>query len=124
MDPSPTKSLSYRIGGLRSYLPLSADNAATTRGQRLPGLIQNRSNASLVDLLGQAQQRRPSSLYRSNDTQDGVWATNGNPDPRDGRPTLEGGERKMNAGVLMTSQTRSMRLIGNSNPRYRWWVLG
>ena len=121
MDSSPNKPLSYRISGLRGFLPLSPDNAATTRGQRLPGLIQNRSTASLIDLAGQAQQRRPSSLYRSNDaSQDVERAANGNPDHPDGRSMLGGGERRMSGGVLMTPQMRSMRLIGNNNPRYRW----
>ena len=37
----------------------------------------------------------------------------------DGRRGLE---RRLSAGaqVLMTPQMRSMRLIGNSNPRYQW----
>lgn len=33
-----------------------------------------------------------------------------------------GGEGRSNAGAqsFMTPQMRSMRLIGNSNPRYQW----
>ena len=32
------------------------------------------------------------------------------------------GERRLSAGaqVLLTPQMRSIRLIGNSNPRYQW----
>lgn len=39
-----------------------------------------------------------------------------------GRARGRGGRFREVAEVLMTSQMRSMRLIGNSNPRYMWYV--
>lgn len=38
-----------------------------------------------------------------------------------GRPGMKTEDRKLSAAnVLLTPQMRSQRLIGNSNPRYRW----
>lgn len=53
----------------------------------------------------------------------GVWFPSPSPfGPRDddGDEQRRAGERRLSAIVLMGSQVRSMRLIGKSNPRYRW----
>ncbi|KAL8784518.1 MAG: hypothetical protein Q9213_003922 [Squamulea squamosa] len=104
-NPSPEKAPIVRLGNLRGFLPLASD-AVSTRGQNLPSLIQSRSSASLRDVRAHLQQRK---LYHD-DTDDDA-------DPeRDG-----GGRRTSNASdMLLTPQMRSMRLIGNSNPRYQW----
>ncbi|KAF1813507.1 hypothetical protein P152DRAFT_322590 [Eremomyces bilateralis CBS 781.70] len=110
---------SPRHPSLRGYLPLSEDvNPLSTRGQSLPGLIQNRSSSNLALL-------RRTSVYQLAGALE---------DAEDGRPrsTLgheHGGwesESRRNSllaqmpASLMTPQMRSQRLIGNSNPRYRW----
>ncbi|KAL8770716.1 MAG: hypothetical protein Q9209_003583 [Squamulea sp. 1 TL-2023] len=104
-NPSPEKAPIVRLGTLRGFLPLASD-AVSTRGQNLPSLIQSRSSASLKDVRAHLQQRK---LYHD-DTDD------------DADPERDGcGRRTSNASdMLLTPQMRSMRLIGNSNPRYQW----
>lgn len=127
--PSPART--YRIPGLKNFLQLSADDSKSsisTRGQALPGLISSRSATHIPSLKEQhPKQRRRSSIdaeesgRRSADTLDGhdlelgrrtsfvpVWGDS--PEQMD--------DRRMS--LLMTPQMRSQRLIGNSNPRYRW----
>lgn len=99
---------------LRGFLPLSGDtNPMATHGQGVLGaLIRTQSSASL--------QGRRSSL---------AW-NKGTPEDEDiGPPRLShegdvedfrhGDDRRLSA-VLYGPQMRSQRLIGNSNPRYRW----
>jgi hypothetical protein len=112
-----------RVARLRGYLPLSAeDNSpmATHGHGTLTSLIKSRSSASLQNMA-----RRPSS-FRGRDT----------PDLEDGDPLSRTVTRRMSKDtesdefrlseerrmslVLMGPQMRSQRLIGNSNPRYRW----
>ena len=128
-DSSP-RPKSYRIGSLRGFLPLSGtDSTLSTRGQALPSLIQSRSSANIKDMRSQLAQRRPeapdldgggSDVERDADTASTPF---GGPSPaksRSGRPIRRSSMIGDSADVLITPQMRSMRLIGNSNPRYRW----
>jgi len=110
------------------FLQLSEDSSTSKsprRGPALPSLMSTRSSASLL----RAQRK---SFSRAKD--DGNLEA-GKPERRsslddDGIPVppstfpIKGqkkDERKPSAAnVLMTPQMRSQRLIGNSNPRYRW----
>ena len=126
-DSSP-RPQSYRIGSLRGFLPLSdTSNAFSTRGQKLPSLLQNRSTATAKDVWAQTPQRRSATPETNEDDEsdverdaDGVYD---GPSPAKGRnPKMD---RRMSGvsdrgEVLMTPQMRSMRLIGSNNPRYRW----
>ncbi|KAK0304072.1 hypothetical protein LTR01_007689 [Friedmanniomyces endolithicus] len=125
---SPQRQRLYRISTLKDFLPLSSDPVLPSRSQGLPGLISSRSQTNIAALRGQRMRRRKSSTgdddlpRRSHESER----------PKD----LEAGrrgtynesnedwmhDRRMSnaAGVLMTPQMRSQRLIGNSNPRYRW----
>ena len=113
----------YRIGTLRGFLPLSSESVSVSpRGQKLSSLIQSRSSASLRDVRAQLNQRKgsvhPDDGDANPDTeQDGERSDQSPPSQRYGGP-----ERfTSNASeILMTPQMRSMRLIGNSNPRYQW----
>ncbi|MCJ1227390.1 hypothetical protein MMC12_004045 [Toensbergia leucococca] len=96
-SPTP-RPQSFRVGSFRGFLPLSED-VVSTRGQRLPSLIQRRSS------IGQLGPARRQSMYQ---------------DPNE-ESDLERDSRISNgAHILMTPQMRSMRLIGNNNPRYKW----
>lgn len=112
-DPTHASPPDHRAG-LRAVIPLSEETVLSTRGQHLPSL-----------LLGPpALTRRPSTLRnepREIDNGDlervhsvtASWAGGERHDKHDGR--LSAG-----AAALMAPQMRSQRLIGNSNPRYRW----
>ena len=117
MSSPPKLQPSYRLGGLSGFLPLNEEAAISTRGQRLPGLIQSRSSNALHTL----------SRYRgrANSIQ------NASAEDEEARPALGGGRRSIvneidarrdsvTPDILNTPQVRSMRLIGNTNPRYRW----
>jgi hypothetical protein len=130
----------YYRPGLRAFLPLNTeDGAISTRGQALPGLLQNLSSSTprrtssirfLSDLgkgspnddtpkkgsASQKSQRR----YSDSSYEDEEGLSFGR------RPTLLPQDRRISeaALTLMTPQMRSQRLIGNSNPRYRWYVVG
>ncbi|KIX07024.1 uncharacterized protein Z518_05000 [Rhinocladiella mackenziei CBS 650.93] len=127
MDVSTTSQRPhYRLGGLSSFIPLSEEaSAVSTRGQRLPSLIQSRSSASLFTLPRRPQTRRGSfhSHHSTEDEESGLHddsalglVSRRRPVPAeiDSRRTSLGPE------ILMTPQMRSMRLIGKSNPRYHW----
>jgi hypothetical protein len=87
----------------------------------LTALIQSRSSSSLQNL-----HRRPSS-FRGRDTSDEeevhvLVRSDGGKSRRDediNNEDFRRDERRLSA-VLMGPQMRSQRLIGNSNPRYRW----
>lgn len=124
-DDSPPRPKSYRIGSLRGFLPLSdTDSTFSTRGQKLPALIQSRSSANITEMRAQLAQKRleaqdtdgeeDSGLERDGDTGPSPAKSRPGRDMRRMSGYSDGGE------VLMTPQMRSMRLIGNSNPRYRW----
>ena len=126
-DPQP-RPTSYRIGSLRGFLPLSdADSTISTRGQTLPSLIQSRSSANIKDLRAQVAPWRSETPEMVGD-EDGDMERNvdrgyGGPSPA---KSMFGRVARRMSGIgdggeaLMTPQMRSMRLIGNNNPRYQW----
>lgn len=125
---------SYRIPGLKGFLPVNdGDSAMSTRGQALPGIISARS-ASNSDR--RSHRRRPSSFSSDNG---GRQSNDGRDRPSPDLQDLEAGQLRRHSSftpmwgdsdsepmeesrlnLLMTPQMRSMRLIGYSNPRYRW----
>lgn len=119
-DGSPTRPQYLRLGR-QSFLPLSED-VVTTRGQRLPSIIRDRSTASIRDLRAQLGQRRQSTYINDRDDEQDV-EREGDRQSRDrgGDGSREMQGRTSNASqVLLTPQIRSMRLIGKNNPRYEW----
>lgn len=117
MSSPPKPYAGYRLGGLPGFLPLNEDAAISTRGQRLPSLIQSRSSNAL-STLGKYRSR-VNSLQSSGTGDDEARPAQ---DERRRSTFNEIDARRMsaNADILNTPQIRSMRLIGNSNPRYRW----
>ena len=113
-----------RIAKLRGYLPLSEDASpmATHGSGTLTSLIKSRSTTSMQTLA-----RRPSSLRGGKDTSEPDLEESAFGQSLSRRITrdVEGDEfrrseeRRMSA-VLLGPQMRSQRLIGSSNPRYRW----
>jgi len=111
-----------RIPRPRAFLPLNSEDGspmATHGNGILTSLIKSRSHASLYTM-----HRRPSS-FRGRDTPDDEEI---GPFDRlrrnstgfdDGDDFRRSDERRLSA-VLNGPQMRSQRLIGNSNPRYRW----
>jgi len=94
-----------------------------THGQgTLTSLIKSRSSASLQNI-----HHRSSSIVRERDTPDEEARNRPGLVRRDSRDPSEHDEfrrsadeeRRMSA-VLFGPQMRSQRLIGSSNPRYRW----
>ena len=122
VDTSPPRQRPYRVGSLGNFLPHSEDTMST-RGQRLPSLIRDRSVSSLKDMRAQIVQRRHSA---HNDTEDEQDIERGlDEEAEEGRGGRLRPKRKMSDGsqILATPQLRSMRLIGNNNPRYQWSAL-
>lgn len=127
-DDSSPRPKSYRIGSLRGFLPLSdTSNTFSTRGQKLPSLLQSRSAANVKDLWAQTPQRRSATPETNEDDESDVErdTDRGYDGPSPAKSRRSRMERRMsNASdggeVLMTPQMRSMRLIGNNNPRYQW----
>jgi cation diffusion facilitator family transporter len=106
---SPPKS-PYRLGGLTSFIPLNEESPISTRGQRLPSLLRHHSNTNF------SFRDQRSSFARSDEEVRG-------PSDEFHRGMLqEIDPLRMSLGpeILMTPQMRSMRLIGQSNPRYKW----
>lgn len=108
--------------GLKAFLPLSEDTAISTRGQNLPSLLQSigtppirRTSSFRFDLSEDPEAQRRSGEYSRRSSIDARSI-----DERDGRPTFERRQSEHAAKILMTPQMRSQRLIGSSNPRYRW----
>lgn len=119
-DSSPARPGRPR---LRGFLPLSCDvvNPMTTHGQGVLGaLLRTQSSSSL-------QQGRQSVVWNRDDEEQ--------PGPRlsqDGDGMIEdlhhrSAEDRRLSELLYGPHMRSQRLIGNSNPRYRWeryWKTG
>ena len=135
-EPNLNSAQVYRIAALRDFLPLSADESTgmSTRGQVLPAMLQSRSSSNIAALRMHGLLKRRTN-YALDDG--GLSRTRSQSSGEDDMPTLQGrvlssvgnwggGEerehqRKMSVPVsLVTPQMRSQRLIGNSNPRYRW----
>ena len=127
-DDSSPRPNSYRIGSLRGFLPLSdTSNAFSTRGQKLPFLLQNRSRANAKDLWVQTSQGRSSTPETNEDDESDVERDAGGDynGPSPAKSRLSKMDRRMSGvsdggEVLMTPQMRSMRLIGKNNSRYQW----
>lgn len=127
-DDSSPRPKSYRIGSLRGFLPLSdTSNAFSTRGQKLPSLLQSRSTTNVRDLWAQTQQRRSATPETNEDDESDVErdADGGYDGPSPAKSRQSKMDRRMSGvsdggEVLMTPQMRSMRLIGSNNPRYQW----
>ena len=125
-DDSSPRPKSYRIGSLRGFLPLSDTTSKpfSTRGQTLPSLLQSRSTANAKDLRGQIPRRRSVSPDTIEDDESDV-ERDGCDGPSPAKSRLSKMDRRMSVvsdggEVLMNPQIRSMRLIGNNNPRYSW----
>lgn len=117
MSSPPNKHQPYRLGGLTGFIPVTAETApqpVSTRGQRLPGLIQSYSSNSLMTLSRPARRRTNSMGSGDEESRIILDALRRAPTEIDSR------RMSLTPDVLMTPQMRSMRLIGNSNPRYRW----
>lgn len=103
-----------RIARLRGFLPLNAesDSVMNTRGSgTLTNLItRGRSTAPTTGVA-----RRPSTIRDTLDDEEAV--------PRrseDGEADFAKRDERRLSALLSAPQMRSMRLIGNSNPRYKW----
>ena len=127
MEDRPAPNV--RIGSLRGFLPLSND-IVSTRGQKLPSLIHRRSTVNFHDLRSQLEQRRFSihnERAGQENSDDGAGDLEAGDTRRVGRLRAgeeAGGDTKNmsnDSNILMTPQMRSMRLIGNNNPRYQWY---
>lgn len=124
--------------GPRAYLPHNTDDGAiSTRGQALPSLLHNLSTSTprrtsswryLADLgkrdVDESPKKGPTSVrsqrrYSGSSTEDDDGVTFAR------RPVLSPQDRRLSSAAitLMTPEMRSQRLIGNSNPRYRWYVI-
>ncbi|KAI9839656.1 MAG: hypothetical protein M1819_002282 [Sarea resinae] len=112
-DPEDTPS--FRLGRPPAFLPM-VDEVVATRGHHLPSIIHNRSSASLYDMRSQTP-RRAGSVHNGSlwdeESEGDFWRTDSGPKDE---------QRRMSLGMqaLLAPQMRSMRLIGNSNPRYQW----
>lgn len=139
----------------KGFLALSEDVSLSTRGQRLPSLIQNRLSAakdvprrssarptdqahgeSSTDLerglgrqreyeAGARQQDRVASISGDGRGVDIDYGFDDVPEPPPSFPlarprSINGDRPERKASVLLTPQMRSQRLIGKSNPRYKW----
>lgn len=111
-----------RIPRPRGWLTLNEEPSpmATHGSGTLSNLITSRSHTSLNNI-----QRRPSSFRGSRETPDEEdpnpfeRARRESRDFEDGDEFRRGEERRMSI-IFNTPQMRSQRLIGNSNPRYKW----
>lgn len=114
-----------RIARPRGFLLLNNEdgNPMATHGSgALASLIKSRSSASLHGM-----HRRPSSLHGGRDTPDEeagegrqLVRRNSNESHDIDEFRRSAGEERRLSAVLYGAQMRSQRLIGNSNPRYRW----
>lgn len=121
---------SVRISRLKAFLPLSEEATYSTRGQKLPNIIRNRSSVNVSEIQKRDSLfRKPSVLAKKadHDLEDGSYddEEHGQIIPPPDFPLPKPGEDRRPssaAAVLNTPQMRSQRLIGNSNPRYEWYV--
>lgn len=132
MSDASTSPRLYRSSTLKDFLPLNEEASISTRGQHLPGILSSRSNTNIAALRKSAfrrsssigpddlPRRRSQESERQHDVEaqrKALMAVRGGTEDNDDR-----NDRKMStaASVLNTPQMRSQRLIGNSNPRYKW----
>ncbi|OBT53726.1 hypothetical protein VE04_05445 [Pseudogymnoascus sp. 24MN13] len=110
MEDAPYGSSPPRHGHiprLKGFLPLSDESPmALHNAGVLNSLIRTRSNTSLHRL-----RRAPSIIVNDEEVGERVsWRWDGEDSP----------QLRRASSVLYGPQMRSMRLIGNSNPRYKW----
>ncbi|KAK3715376.1 hypothetical protein LTR37_007104 [Vermiconidia calcicola] len=130
-NSSPPKT--YRIAALKDFLPLSAPEAAKpTRGLSIQGGMHSQSTSNLAALRVRGNVGRRTSSFGSRSPESTRDPDNEIPERQSrvlgGSPTTHWGggskeqeDRKTSVpSVLVTPQMRSQRLIGNSNPRYKW----
>lgn len=126
------ESHDWRIGsGLPpAFIPLNEDaaTAISTRGQRLPSLLQTSRSTTSLFSLHRTTSRRRSTFFGDDHLDDEEATYMAAPttnrlrrskshiarEEHDGRRSFIGPE------ILQTPQMRSMRLLGYNNPRYRW----
>ena len=129
-DTNSSLPTSYRIGSLKSFVPLNDETSIIVRGQKLPQLLSTRptagANFQRLRRPSTPGGRRPSTtlfarrgsdLASVSDVFDIEYGF-----PGLGRSGDERQDRRMSiaASLLNTPQMRSQRLIGSSNPRYQW----
>src|SRR5277367_885047 len=112
-----------RIARLRGFLPLNEEpNPMATHGSgTLTNLIRSRSAASLHTMTRHPGSRPGSITGRDTaDDEEGASGARDAPQhrPFDANDAWQTALRR--ASVLNDPRMRSQRLIGNSNPRYRW----
>lgn len=121
-NASPPRPDPFRISSLRNFLPLSEDTV-TTRGQRLPSIIRERSVTSLAELRHPRSHRRRHSIVSNGEDEQDV-ERDGDRLGRDRGGEDDGQKRTSSSSLALNPpQLRSMRLIGNNNPRYQWYAL-
>ena len=132
--------------GLRAYLPTTTDDAPiATRGQHLPALLHSLSYSGstprrtsswryLTDLAGNKEENSPKKQHATSVRSQRRYSGSSTEDDDGGGMSFGRrvgsaanlsermlDRRQSNAAItLMTPEMRSQRLIGNSNPRYRW----
>lgn len=87
---------------------------ATHGNGTLSALIKSRSSSSLQNL------HRRLSVFRSDDEESASPAGRQGTRDEDSDSFFQRGDERRLSAVLHGPQVRSQRLIGNSNPRYRW----
>lgn len=116
----------------RAFLPLSdGDMAFSTRGQNLPALISSLGTPPVGRRVSTyrfhfgghedvEQGRRSEEFSRSNGD---ITSSRRNSDSDSVKERQQEVDRRMStaAQILMTPEMRSQRLIGNANPRYKWY---
>lgn len=114
-----------RIAPPLGYLPLNTEDASpmATHGKGiLNSLIKSRSHTSLANL----RSRRPSSFREGRETPEAFDEENPferfrrNSRGSDEADEFKSSEDRRLSVILNGPQMRSQRLIGNSNPRYKW----
>lgn len=115
---SPPKASYGRIARFKGFLPLNDEPSpmATHGSGTLSSLIRVRSHTSLSSAAHRRQSMARDALDPDEEAGSLEFAARR---PWEDDPYRLNLERRASE-VLMTPQMRSMRLIGNSNPRYRW----
>ncbi|KAJ4338728.1 hypothetical protein N0V95_007971 [Ascochyta clinopodiicola] len=107
----PRSSSLPRIANNKLFLPLQNEGTTiSTRGQHLPSLFKRRPST----LRSTDRERRGSTSEDEEDLESARHGLMMNYDSDSDR------RHSVGASVLNTPQMRSQRLIGNSNPRYKW----
>ena len=107
-----------RIARPRGWLPLNNDEAnpmAVHGTGALVSLIKSRSSQSLHTM-----HRRPSSVVRGRESMDDEEAGERRSREYDDGDDFKSIDERRLSLILNGPQMRSQRLIGNSNPRYKW----